>query len=78
MDCGIVAENIAIAAAGLGIDSVICGLAAFTFAGSTREYFNKRLGFPEGYEIGIAVLIGYAKEQGRPHEIDLSKLSFIE
>ncbi|MDR0424722.1 MAG: nitroreductase family protein, partial [Clostridiales Family XIII bacterium] len=34
MDCGIVAENIAIAAAGLGIDSVICGLAAFTFAGS--------------------------------------------
>jgi nitroreductase len=32
-DCGIVAENIALAATALGIDNLICGLAAFSFAG---------------------------------------------
>jgi len=78
-DCGIVSENIALAAASLGIDSLICGLAAFSFAGEKGSEFKRRLGFPEGYEIGIAVLLGYAANPGgKPHEPDLSKITVIE
>lgn len=78
-DCGIVSENIALAATSLGIDSLICGLAAFSFAGDRCAEFKQRLGFPEGYEIGIAVLLGYAENPGgKPHEPDLEKISFVE
>ena len=78
-DCGIVAENIALAAASLGINSLICGLSAFSFAGERREEFSRRLGFPDGYEIGIAVLLGYAANPGgTPHVPDMSKITVIE
>ncbi|MDR1262064.1 MAG: nitroreductase family protein [Oscillospiraceae bacterium] len=78
-DCGIVSENIAIAAAGQGVNSLICGLAAFSFNGEKGAEFKRRLGFPEGYEIGIAVLLGYAAESGgKPHEPDLTKISYIK
>jgi nitroreductase len=78
-DCGIVSENIALAATSLGIDSLICGLAAFSFAGDKKDYFKEKLGFPEGYDIGIAVLLGYAAVPGgKPHEPDLGKISYIE
>jgi nitroreductase len=78
-DCGIVAENIALAAASLGINSLICGMAAFCFSGNKREEFMKRLNFPTGYEIGIAVLLGYAANLGgSPHKVDESKISWIE
>ena len=78
-DCGIVAENIALAATSLGLDNLICGFAAFSFAGAKGVDFKERLGFPEGYEIGIAVLLGYAAHAGgKPHELDLSKITVIE
>ena len=78
-DCGIVAENIALAATSLGIDNLICGLAAFSFAGEKRAEFMRRLEFPDGYEIGIAVLLGYAvNPDGEPHEPDLSKIWIID
>ena len=78
-DCGILSENIALAASSLRIDNLICGLAAFSFAGERGEEFKRRLGFPEKYDIGIAVLLGYAKNPGgKPHELDLSKITIIE
>lgn len=78
-DCGIVSENIALAATSLGVDNLICGLAAFSFAGEKGAEFKQRLGFPVGYEIGIAVLLGHAANPGgKPHEPDLSKISTIE
>jgi len=79
IDCGIIAQNIALAAASLGIDSLICGLAQFSFAGDKGEYFKKRLGFPNGYELGLSVLLGYAANpEGKPHELDLNKIIIIE
>ncbi len=78
-DCGIVSENIALAATSLGINSLICGFAALSFAGDKGAYFKERLGFPESYGIGIAVLLGYAANPGgKPHELDMDKLSFVE
>ncbi|MCL2670319.1 MAG: nitroreductase family protein, partial [Syntrophaceae bacterium] len=78
-DCGIVSENVALAATSLGIDNLICGLIAFSFAGDRGEEFKQRLGFPDGYEIGIAVLLGYAANPGgKPHEPDWDKITVIE
>ena len=78
-DCGIVAENIALAATSLGIDNLICGITAFSFAGDRNDEFKKRLGFPDGYEIGLSVLLGYAANaDGKPHEPDYSKIGYIE
>jgi nitroreductase len=77
-DCGILAENACLAAASLGINSCMCGLTAFSFAGNRREEFKQRLGFADGYEIGIGILLGFAETEGKPHELDLSKISFVE
>ena len=78
-DCGIVAQNIALAATSLGVDNLICGLAALAFAGEKGDGFKKRLAFPAGYEIGIAVLLGYALEPGgMPHEPDMAKLTIVK
>ena len=79
LDCGIVSENIALAASSLGIDNLICGLARFSFTGEKGAAFKRRLRFPDGYEFGMAVLLGTAASPGgKPHEPDLSKIIEIK
>ena len=78
MDCGILSENIALAATSLGLGSCICGLAGFAFAGARAEEFGEKLGFPQGYEFGICVLLGHVAIDAQPHEPDESKISFID
>lgn len=77
-DLGIVAQNIALAATSLGINSVICGMIQNCFAGIGVKEFKQKLGIPEKYEIELAVLLGYAEKHGQPHELDYSKISFVE
>ena len=76
-DCGILSENIVLAATSLGINSLICGVAGFAFEEDKGAKFKEKLELPDGYEIGIAILLGYAAEQGEPHEPDLRKIKFI-
>ena len=80
IDCGIITQNIALAATALGINSLICGLIEFSFNGDKGEYFKKQFGFPNGFEIGLSVLLGYADEKGvkEPHELDLNKINVVE
>jgi len=74
-----VVQNIALAATSLGIESLICGLATFSFTGEKGAELKRLLAFPEGYELGLAVLLGYAASPGgKPHTLDLSKISVIE
>lgn len=78
LDCGIVSENIAIAAASLGLGSTICGMAAIPLSGSKGESFKKKTGISDGWQFGIAVLVGYPVEKtGKPHAPDMSKIRFI-
>jgi len=77
MDCGIVCENISLAAASLGLGSVICGMAGIPFLGTNGDLFTKKAGIPDDWGFGIAVLVGYAAEPGAPHEPDKSKISFV-
>lgn len=77
LDCGIVAENIALAATSLGLGNVICGLAKFVFSTDKCEEYKSKL-IPEGYEFGMAVLVGYpTNAEGTPHKVDMGKIRYI-
>ena len=77
MDCGILSENVALAAHALGLGSVICGMAGVPLDGPRRSEFKQRLHIPDGYGFGIAVLVGTAKSGKAPHEPDMGKVTFI-
>ncbi|MDR1443354.1 MAG: nitroreductase family protein [Treponema sp.] len=77
-DAGIAAENITIAAASLGLGSIILGLPGVIFSDpETAAYWKAKLGFPAGYEYGLAVAAGYTADTGKPHDIDPKKISYI-
>lgn len=78
IDLGILAQNIVLAATSLGIDNLHCGFVGLAFAGEKAAYFKHRLQFPEGYECGMGVLLGYAKEICPPHVPDERKITVIE
>ena len=78
MDCGIVSENMALAASSLGLGNVICGMAGGIINDEAGLKFKEQL-IPEGYEFGVALLVGYpTNPEGTPHEPDLSKIVYIE
>lgn len=78
LDCGILCQTATLAAASLGIDTLICGFAGLAFSGPKAAYFKEKLGFPAGFEFGTAILLGYAVQPGLPHTPDLDKISFVE
>jgi nitroreductase len=77
MDCGILSQNVALAAHSLGLGSVICGMAGIPLSGPRGDEFKKRLRFPDGYCFGMAVLAGKAKSGKAPHELDMGKVTYI-
>lgn len=77
LDCGIVAQTIALAASSLGLGNVICGLTALAFWGDKGAYFREKLQFPEGFEFGTSVVLGYPEKTKPPHEVDESKILYI-
>jgi nitroreductase len=78
VDCGILAQNIVLAATSLGINTVHCGFVLMAFAGEKAQYFKEKLKFPEGYECGMAILLGYAKTSTSPHSPNQDKITIIE
>ena len=78
MDCGILSQNIALAAHSIGLGNVICGLASVPINGPSGNNLKKRLKFPENHVFGISVLVGYAKSKKEPHELDFNKVTFIK
>ncbi len=59
LDCGMAAENIALAAESLGINSCMQAMPGEIFAGDDADALKKELGIPEGYRFVIAVALGY-------------------
>ena len=78
LDCGILTENIALAAQSMGLGNVICGMAGCAFTKAKGDEFKKRLGFADGYELGMTVLVGHPKGEGKPHELDMGKVSYVK
>ena len=77
VDCGIAVENMALAAEGLGVGSVILGLPMPAFRGEQADALRKRLECPEGYDFVIALALGYALDTKEPHELREEKISRI-
>jgi len=80
LDCGIVSQNIALAAHSMGLGSVICGMARIPLADEKGETFKKQLQFPEGYTFGMSVCIGNINSEGikNPHDLNMDKVSYVQ
>jgi len=78
LDCGIVTENMALAASSLGLGNVICGMMRMVFDTPDGNKFREKL-IPEGYEFGMSLLVGHPADagMGKPHEPDISKIIYI-
>ena len=70
VDAGIAVENMAIAAQGLGLGSLIIGCIDDALKGEKRDYFSNALHFPENYEYKIAVAFGRKAAVKEPHTYD--------
>ena len=73
IDAGIAVENIAIAAEGMGLGSLIIGCIKDALYNEKREYFAKALQLPEGYEYEIAIALGHKAVTKEPHEYSVEK-----
>ena len=77
VDCGIAVENMALAAEGLGVGSVILGLPMPAFKGDQADRLRTKLQCPEGYDFVIAIALGYASDTKDPHGLREEKISRI-
>lgn len=73
VDAGIAVENIALAAEGMGLGSLIVGCIKDALTGEKKDYFSKALKFPEGYEFVIAIAVGHKAVTKDPHEYSMKK-----
>ena len=78
VDCGIAVENMALAAEGLGIGSVILGLPKPAFKGEKAEELRSKLQCPDGYDFVIALALGYSTDTKEAHDLREEKISRID
>ena len=78
VDCGIAVENMALAAEGLGIGSVILGLPRAAFEGDKADELRAKLDCPEGYDFVIALSLGYATDIKPAHDLREENISRIK
>ncbi len=78
VDAGIAAENIVLAAMGLGLGSVILGMPREAFFSEKGDEFRKALDFPENYDFVIAVAVGQGTVTKPAHEHKPGRVSIIE
>ena len=77
LDAGIVASHLVLAATSLGVDSCVVALPGMAFTGENGAELRRSC-IPEGYDFGIAVLLGYATTPGgQPHQPDMAKISYL-
>lgn len=70
VDAGIAVENMALAAEGLGLGSLIIGCIKDALRGEKKDYFAKALKYPEGYQYEIAIAFGHKATSKEPHTYD--------
>ena len=73
VDAGIAVENIALAAEGLGLGSLIIGCIKGALMGEKKAEFAKKLKLPQGYAYQIAIAVGYKATGKEPHTYDMAK-----
>ena len=78
VDCGILVQNMMLAAYELGLGTCCLGSPVdFMHSKVAAEYLSS-LNLPEGYQIQYALAVGYADEAPEAKPRDESKISFVE
>ena len=78
LDCGLMVENMLLAAQSMGIGSCCLGSPANFFRTPIAAEYLKRLNFSEGYELVLAVGFGYPDETPEAKPRDVSKFAFVD
>ena len=73
VDAGIAVENIHLAAAAMGLGSVILGCMKKVLNGEKKAEYAEKLGFPEGYGYQVAIAVGYPDTTKDQHAFDYEK-----
>jgi len=77
LDCGILCQNVVLAAESMGLGTCIVGMAGIPINGPKAEEYAKRLNIPEGYSFAVGVLVGEINSGKEPHEHDRNKVSYV-
>ena len=78
IDCGIAVENLALAAMGLGLGSVIVGMPKDIFENSPiGPEFKQKMGIPAGNEYMVGILIGHNTVTKEAHPISENKYTVV-
>jgi len=75
---GAASQNMCLAAASLGLNSVIVDLPKASFEGENADLLKTKLGWPEGYELGFGVVVGHGNAAAKNRELNMDKLVFVE
>ena len=67
-DAGIAVENMALAAEGLGLGTVILGCIKDAMTQDKKAYFNEAFKIPEGNVFQVALAVGYKDFVKEPHD----------
>ena len=78
VDCGILAQNMMLAAYELGLGTCCLGSPVGFMNSKEGEPFLASLGLPEGYALQFAIAIGYPDETPEAKPRDTSKILFVE
>lgn len=78
-DCGLLAQNMMLAAQSLGLGSICLGAPTrfMTSSEAAKPYLDK-LEIPQDYELLYTIGVGYPDEQPAARDRDASKVKFIE
>ena len=78
LDCGLLIQNICLAAQSLGLGTVIMGHPIGFMKSEAVAPQLAKLDFPEGFELTMSIAIGYPDEAPDARPRDAAKLRFIE
>ena len=78
VDCGILGQNMMLAAYQLGLGTCCLGSPVGFMNSEAGAKFLADLNLPEGYQLQYAIAIGYADEAPEAKPRDESKISFVE
>ena len=78
LDCGIMVQNMALAATSVGYNSVIAAMSGMPLSGPRGDEFKQRLNIADGETFAIGLLLGEGNMTKEPHAIDWDKVSYID
>lgn len=77
IDSGIIVENMAIAAEGLGLGSVIIGVIREYMQSDAGEKWARRFGVPEDYRFAVGLALGYKDKETPTHPIKEGRIILL-